>query len=231
MNEELKKALALLAAAKDNTEVAAAVGEVFKQADFSVEDFKKFAETADGRKFIDSIADARATKGLETFKTGTMKELLKTETEKAIEEFKKSSGITLSDDQKQINELRKQQAALQAELASSKLATSRESLLSRSKVPAEFRNFITGSDEDSIAKSIESFSSAYDARVAADVKAAVDKEVAKFKMQPGGSDNPPANVTEQMLNDAFKKAQSSGTEDDHIAYVNLKDQMYLQNNK
>lgn len=230
MNEELKKLLAKIKA-ETNEEFKSEVAKAFSKT-YGLEDFKAFADTEDGKKVINSVADARVTKGIDTYKETTMPGVIKTEVEKAIEKFKVDSGITLTDEQQEIAKLKAEHEKLKASLMQDNLRLAMDTVRNNSKLPKELRPFIKGKDVAELEKNIADFSEAYAKITEKTKKETMDKAIEEFRLSPGGSGNlAPTKVTADQVQKAFEKVRTTGSEDDFIEYTNLKNSLELQTQK
>ncbi len=229
MNEELKKLLETIKA-EENSEFKGELKTMFKT-EFDVNHFKSFAETDEGKKYINSVADSRTTKGIDTFKENTMPGVIKEKVESAIEEFKKSAGITLSPEQEEIKKLKAEHEELKAQLLRDNTALALEATRGRSKLPSEFKSLVKGSTPEDLQKNLEAFQTVYASEVDRIKKSAIDEAKKQFGFDPNKGGNPPAKITSGMLEKAAEKAQATGNEDDFMEFIKIKNAMAEQNNK
>ncbi|MGG3571052.1 DUF4355 domain-containing protein [Bacillus gobiensis] len=158
--EDVKK---FLAENKDQDDVKAYLGELSA---VSADKVKGFLDTADGKQLIQPRLDSYFTKGLETWKQNNLESL--------IEEEVKKRNPEKSQEQKEIEKLRKQ-------IEDAEKARNRESLVNKALKVAKEKNlpdgiidFFIGDDEETTTANLAKFEEVY----SKGVQAAVDK---KFK--------------------------------------------------
>lgn len=141
---------AYLEANKDSKEVQDFIGTFAKPVDF--ETAKKFIESdPDGKKYLQSYADGRVTKGIETWQANNLPKVLDSERAKWKAEFAPED----TPDQKRIKEMEKTLAAMKAETEAATKKAERErrvnmatKLLSEKKVPADYAEWLVDESDE-----------------------------------------------------------------------------------
>lgn len=132
----------------------------------SVEEFNKLiTENETIKGYHQSTLDSAVSKGVETFKTGKMQELIK----KAVDEAKNGKKTP---EQEELEKLKKQFEESQAELQREKTISKYSGVLKEKGLPTELVNFIYGDGkEETIDKNIETIGSIFNSAVDTTVKA------------------------------------------------------------
>lgn len=131
----------------------------------SVEEFNKLiTENETIKGYHQSTLDSAVSKGVETFKTGKMQELIK----KAVDEAKNGKKTP---EQEELEKLKKQFEESQAELQKEKTISKYSGVLKEKGLPTELVNFIYGDGkEETIDKNIETIGSIFNSAVDTTVK-------------------------------------------------------------
>lgn len=235
MPEELKKALELLTAHKDDESVKT---ELKKLVPVSVaEAFELVEKNEDGKKLLNSFADKRVTSGIataiENFKKKDVPGLIADALKKQEEAFKKD-GVELSESDKKLLEINKEVENLKRknQLAETKAALM--PIFASNNLDLAFVDYFVGEDKETAIAAATTFSS----KVKDAVKQLVDNEVKTVFQQIGYDPNNPSHktkgsqqVTTQMLEAAKEKAMKLGTIEARAEYAQLKQTFESQSDK
>lgn len=171
---------------KDNEDV-----KNFKSSIVNVDNVKNFLENnEEGKKYINSYADTRVSKGIETFKQNNLQKLID-------EEIAKRNPSTDPKD-KALADLQKEMDKMKAESARKDLTNKALKLATEKKIPSDLVNYFVGADEETTKNNLEVLSKALE----------VYSQKAKDEILKSGSYTPPKsnNITtqEQAKSEVYK---------------------------
>lgn len=136
---------------KDNEDV-----KNFKSSIVNVDNVKNFLENnEEGKKYINSYADTRVTKGIETFKQNNLQKLID-------EEIAKRNPSTDPKD-KALADLQKEMDKMKAESARKDLTNKALKLATEKKIPSDLVNYFVGADEETTKNNLDVLSKALEA--------------------------------------------------------------------
>ena len=171
---------------KDNEDV-----KNFKSSIVNVDNVKNFLENnEEGKKYINSYADTRVSKGIETFKQNNLQKLID-------EEIAKRNPSTDPKD-KALADLQKEMDKMKAESARKDLTNKALKLATEKKIPSDLVNYFVGADEETTKNNLDVLSKALEAY----------SQKVKDEILKSGSYTPPKsnNITtqEQAKSEVYK---------------------------
>ncbi|AKA71966.1 DUF4355 domain-containing protein [Clostridium scatologenes] len=163
----------------------------FRSSILNVDNVKSFLENnEDGKKYINSYADTRVSKGIETFKQNNLQKLIN-------DEIAKRNPSTDPKD-KALADLQKEMERMKAESARKDLTNKALKVAQEKKIPSDLINFFVGQDEESTKNNLSVLEKALETY----------SQKAKEEILKSGSYTPPKsnNITtqEQAENEIYK---------------------------
>lgn len=139
--------------------------------EFTVEDFKKFMETEEGKKVLNPMFDSKVSTAINTWKANNL--------EKVVNEELVKRGYVQTEEQKQMLALQKEienikQEKILAELKATKIAT-----LTANGLDASLAKYINADNEEGIRTSVNFFKEMIEGQVKEGVKKALANSGAK----------------------------------------------------
>jgi len=235
MNEELKKAIEMVLENKTEDGVMDMLDPVIPK--FGFDDAKKLVEETDeGKQFLNSFADSRVSKAVETavsnFKEKSMPEILNSEIEKAKEALLVEHKIKLSPEEQRIKKLEEETEKIRYENKQKDLLMHKLDKLSETGLPREFMNYISGDSKEDIETNVKNFQELFSSKVSEVTKAEVDKKFKELGTTPKKSDpKGSGKVTKADVDKLFETAKKSGRVEDRAAYSMAKRELLQQQNK
>lgn len=235
MNEELKKAIEMVIANKSESGVMDMLDPVMPK--FGFDDAKKvIEETDEGKQFINSFADSRVSKAVETavtnFKEKNMPDILKSEIEKAKEALLVEHKIKLSPEEERIKKLEEETEQIKRESKQKDLLMLKLDKLSEKGLSREFLNFVPGDTKEDIINSVENLHELFSTKVTELTKAEVDKKFKEFGNTPKKNDpKGGGKIVKADVDKLFETAKKTGRVEDRAAYSMAKREYLQQQNK
>lgn len=163
----------------------------FKSSIVNVDNVKNFLENnEEGKKYINSYADTRVSKGIETFKQNNLEKLIN-------DEIAKRNPSTDPKDQA-LADLQKEMEKMKAESARKDLANKALKVAQEKKIPSDLVNYFVGADEETTKNNLEVLSKALEAY----------SQKAKDEILKSGSYTPPKSnpitTQEQAKSEVYK---------------------------
>ena len=125
----------------------------FKSSLINVDNVKSFLENnEDGKKYINSYADQRVTKGIDTFKQNNLQKLID-------DEIAKRNPSTDPKDQA-LAELKKEMEKMKADGARKDLTNKALKVAQEKKIPSDLVNYFVGQDEETTKNNLDVLSKA-----------------------------------------------------------------------
>jgi hypothetical protein len=163
----------------------------FKSSIVNVDNVKNFLENnEEGKKYINSYADTRVSKGIETFKQNNLEKLIN-------DEIAKRNPSTDPKDQA-LADLQKEMEKMKAESARKDLANKALKVAQEKKIPSDLVNYFVGADEETTKNNLDVLSKALEAY----------SQKAKEEILKSGSYTPPKSnpitTEEQAKSEVYK---------------------------
>jgi hypothetical protein len=155
----------------------------------SVKDYLEKDET--GKKLLNSIADARVTKGIDTFKKETMPSLIE-------EEIKKKFPAE-TEEQKRLRLLEEDNRKFQNDVKRERLLNKAISIANEKKLPLKLIDRFLGDDEETTIKNIELLEAEYNGAITS----AVEEKFKEGGRKPGNGDTPPPPDYSKMTDEQY----------------------------
>ena len=235
MNEELRKAIEMVISNKSEEGVMDMLNPIMPK--FGFDDAKKVIEDTDeGKKYINSFADSRVSKAVETavanFKDKDMPDILKQEVEKAKEALLREHKIKLSPEEERIKKLEEETELIRKENKQKDLLMHKLDKLSETGLSRDFLQFVSGNSKEDIDKNIESLQNIFSTKVSESTKTEVDKKFKELgstpkKNEPRGG----GKLSKADVDKLFEVAKRSGRAEDRAAYSMAKREYTQQQNK
>ena len=137
----------------------------------TVEDFKQFMETEEGRKVLNPMFDSKVSTAINTWKTNNL--------DKVIDEELVKRGYVQTEEQKQMMELKKELENIKQEKIYAELKTVKMAELSAHGLDASLAKYITADNEEGIRDSVNYFKGMIDAQVTKGIEKALANSGAK----------------------------------------------------
>jgi len=161
----------------------------------SVKDYLEKDEA--GKKLLNSITDARVTKGIETFKKETMPSLIE-------EEIKKKFPAE-TEEQKRLRILEEDNKKFQNDVKRERLLNKAISIANERKLPLKLIDRFLGDDEESTIKNIELLEAEYNGAITS----AVESKFKEHGREPGNNDkNAPPDYSKMTDEQYFQQRLS-----------------------
>jgi hypothetical protein len=161
----------------------------------SVKDYLEKDEA--GKKLLNSITDARVTKGIETFKKETMPSLIE-------EEIKKKFPAE-TEEQKRLRLLEEDNKKFQNDVKRERLLNKAISIANERKLPLKLIDRFLGDDEETTIKNIELLEAEYNSAITS----AVESKFKEHGREPGNNDkNTPPDYSKMTDEQYFQQRLS-----------------------
>lgn len=139
--------------------------------EFTVEDFKKFMDTEEGRKVLNPMFDSKVSNAINTWKTNNL--------DKVVNEELVKRGYVQTEEQKQMLELQKQIESIKQEKVLAELKATKIAELNANGLDASLAKFINADSEEGIRESVNFFKELVEGQVKKGVKQALADTGAK----------------------------------------------------
>jgi hypothetical protein len=235
MKEELKKAIEMVVENKSEEGVLDMLNPIMPK--FGFEDAKKLVEETDeGKQFINSFADSRVSKAVETavlnFKEKSMPDILKSEVEKAKEALLREHKIKLSPEEERIKRLEEETEMIRRENKQKDLLMFKLDKISESSLPREFMDYVSGDSKEDIESNVKNLQELFSSKVSEVTKSEIDKKFKELGGTPKKSDpKGGGKISKADVDRLFETAKKTGRVEDRAAYSMAKRELLQQQNK
>ena len=193
MNLEQLKAFLESAEGKTD-EVLRYLGSLFPT---TLKQVQQFAETPEGKSWLDSLKDKHLQKGLETWKQNNLEGLIDTEIKKRFPE-KDPKDI-------EVERLRSEITAMQGKQARETLTQAAMKRAGDKGLPLELAGFFVGADEAATEANLQAFEDCWNTSVQRGLEARLKTD----GYVPPKGDNPPASLENMSMGEYIKARQKN----------------------
>jgi len=233
MKEEVKKALEVIKAEKEDSELQTELLSLVPEA--KPEDmFAKLEKDETGKTLLNSFADKRVTDGVKTaldkFKKKDMQEAISTAVSEKEKELTKKFNPELSAEAKRLQEMEEEVAKLKKDNAFKDSKEAVTKLLLEKNVDVSFAEHFVSIDLDTSIEKASKFVEKYKQAVTTDSEKVIKQKFKEFEFNPDKSKKnlEKGKVTKAMVEEAKLKAEKVGTNEARGDYSLLKKQYEAQ---
>lgn len=236
MPEELRKALELLTAHKNDEAVKTELAKLVKPST-SEELYVALQGDENGKKLLDSYADKRVTTGVasavENFKKKELPTFIADAVKKKEEELEKKYNPTKTEAEKKLEALEKETEELKRVNKLSTTRTALTTLFAEKNLNTAFMDLFVHEDTDAAVKKASDFAEAVTKEITTKVNGQVETLLKQHGYDPKQTDltRNTGKITQQHLDAAADAARKSGTAEARANYSLLKQQFNLQEEK
>lgn len=170
---------------------------------FTVEDFKKFMETEEGKKVLNPLFDSKVSTAINTWKTNNL--------EKVVQDELVKRGHVQTEEQKQMLALQKEIENIKQEKVKAELKAIKIAELNKNGLDASLVDYIHADNEEGIRSGVSFFKEMISSQVTEGVKKALANSGAKIEKQGKQELPPETDIMKMSYQERVKLQQDNPT--------------------